>query len=309
MKRLFKTIILTLVIISFSEMGNAHPWGGLVIDAKGNLYFTFICPLVDDDHYACVMKINSASQLEEVLKSRRSPSDIILERTNNYTIYAAERNGSQPNYSNTLWKLEEGNFSQLLNTSNQDLFHIQSYSVDESGRIYFAKGNQIWVKENSDSEPELFFESNERIGLLKRSPTGFLYFMSGDKIYSYKDGTHSLVAKNLKKSDPEDLPFQGANIFFDMVIDKNENIYLAYYGNREVLKLSPSGEVTSILKSEAPWSPHGIDIYDGDLFVLESTIGAGKWWKFWEEDVQIAPRIRKLDTSGNISVIYSYFEE
>ncbi len=91
-----------------------------------------------------------------------------------------------------------------------------------------------------------------------------------------------------------------------MIVDESKNVYLAYYGNREVIKISPDGAAGTILKSEKPWSPHGIDIYNGEIYVLESTIGDGKWWRFWKEDPGIIPRVRKISTDGTVSTIYSF---
>ncbi len=302
----FRSLFIFLIFFCFAQKAETHPWGGLAIDSDGNLYFTFICPLVDEDHYACVMKIDSFSVLSEVLKSSRSPSDIVLERTPNHTIYAAERTGSQSSYRNTLWKLNSDTFEQALSTINQSMFHIQAYALDNEGRIYFSKENQILVKENLSATPKLLIESDERISLIEWGPSEVLYFMARGNIYKYQNQKKQLIVENLRKPDPDNLPFQGANIFFDMVVDENENIYLAYYGNREILKVDTAGKVTSILSSEAPWSPHGIDIYNGEIYVLESTIGDGKWWKFWKEDVEITPRVRKLDSKGRVSTIYSY---
>jgi hypothetical protein len=120
-----------------------------------------------------------------------------------------------------------------------------------------------------------------------------------------QEGAINTLTKGLKKEDPENLPFQGANILFDLAVDAAENVYVAYYGNRQVLKVSSEGEVSVFLESEGPWSPHGIDVLKGEVFVLESTFGTSKWWEFWEEDV-IIPRVRKVDAEGNIFTIFEY---
>lgn len=309
MKPSFRSLFIFLILICLAQKAEAHPWGGLAIDSKGNLYFTFICPLVDDDHFACVMKIDSTSQLIEILKSGSSPSDIILERSLNGNIFAAERTGFNPNFRNTLWTLKGDAFESTLTTNDQNLFHIQAYAIDDDNRIYFSKENKVYVKNDIHASPKVIAEFPDHISLVELSPSGSLYIMTGGSIYKYDGAESELVAENLKKSNPENLPFRGANIFFDMVIDENENIYLAYYGNREVLKVDTSGNITSVLSSEEPWSPHGIDLYKGDLYILESTIDDGRWWAFWRDRVGIIPRIRKLNSKGEVSTIYSYAKE
>lgn len=304
-KSLFVLILLTL---SLSPILESHPWGGLVIDRDGNIYFTFICPIDDDNnHYACVWKIAPNNEMDHVLKARRSPSDIILSRNLDREIFAAERSGQNPNHNNILWKIDAPTNRALIPaTSDQTQFHIQSISVSQAQEIYFSKDSDIFFRDSLNQTTKLNTPDFERINLTAWGPDQELYIMSGDDIYIYDGSDYKLLASDLKKRNPEDIPFSGANIFFDMVVDESKNVYLAYYGNREVIKISPDGIASTILKSEKPWSPHGIDIYNGEVYVLESTIGDGKWWRFWEEDPGIIPRVRKISTDGTVSTIYSF---
>ncbi len=306
---LFQAFLLLLVVMTFSQKAHSHPWGGLVIDAKGNLYFTFICPFVDDDHYACVWKIDSNQELSEVLKSRRSPSDIVLSRNPDRVIFAAERNGFHPNFRNTLWVIEDSDTSVLIpSNTNQEAFFIQAYTVSNDGTIFFAKENSIYRRDSTNTIVEIELGKDlGRINLLEITPDGSLYIMTNSDLYIKKGDELAILATNLKDDNPDNLPFRGANIFFDMAVDESKNVYLAYYGNREIIRVSPSGEIETFLESQAPWSPHGVDVLDGDVYLLESTIGNGKWWKFWERnDDVIIPRVRKVDNNGNVSVVFSY---
>jgi WD40 repeat protein len=222
-------------------------------------------------------------------------------------IFAAERTGQSPAYNNKLWHIDVAQNQLLIpSTTNQDQFHIQSLAVNNSQEIYFSKDNELKFMDTLNKTPRLLDKDFERINLMAWGPNEELYFMSGDDIYIYDDSEYKLFVSNLKKQNPEDIPFSGANIFFDMIVDEDKNVYLAYYGNREIIKITPEGTVKSILKSEKPWSPHGIDVFNGEIYALESTIGGGEWWKFWEEDPGIIPRVRKIDTKGNIHSVYNY---
>ncbi len=304
-KSLFILILLTL---SLSPILESHPWGGLVIDRDGNIYFTFICPIDDDNnHYACLWKITPNNEMDHVLKARRSPSDIILSRNLDREIFAAERSGQNPNHNNILWKIDAPtNHALIPATTDQTLFHIQSIAVNKNQEVYFSKDSEIFLRDSLNQISKINDRNFERISLIALGPDEDLYILSRDKIYIFDGTNYKLLASDLRKENPEDLPFSGANIFFDMVVDESKNVYLAYYGNREIIKITPDGIVSTILKSEKPWSPHGIDIYNGEVYVLESTIGGGKWWKFWEEDPGIIPRVRKISTDGTVSTIYSF---
>lgn len=301
------TFIFSLVLI-FSANTDAHPWGGLVIDSEGNIYFTFICPIEDDNnHYACVWKINPSKKMQHVLKARRSPSDIVLSRNLNREIFAAERSGQSPLHNNTLWEISNtGNQVLIPSSTNQKQFHIQSFAVNRNQEIYFGRDSDIFLRDSLNQVTKINDRDFDRISLIALGPDDDLYILSRDKIYIYDGTDYKLLASDLRKRNPEDLPFSGANIFFDMVVDDDRNIYLAYYGNREIIKILADGSIETILKAEKPWSPHGIDIYNGEIYVLESTIGDGKWWRFWEEDPGIIPRVRKISEDGTISTIYNY---
>lgn len=298
------TFILITLLAASSE---AHPWGGLVIDSNGDLYFTFICPFVDDDHYACVWKIESNQELSEVLKSQRSPSDIILARSPDRMIFAAERSGFNPNFNNTLWKIQDSKATILIGpNTNQDTFFIQTYAISNDGTIYFAKEDRIYKRDYTGSLTELELEKDiGRVQLIEIGDDGELYIMANGDLYIKNDDSLTLLISGLKAENPENLPFRGANIFFDMAIDNDKNVYLAYYGNREVIKISANGDTKTILESQAPWSPHGVDVINGEVYVLESTLGNGKWWKLWEK-TEIIPRVRKIDKSGKVSEIFRY---
>jgi hypothetical protein len=307
-----KTLFASFLLFVSSTVAIAHPWGGLVIDKEGNIYFTFICPFVDDDHLACVWKIDSELELSEALTAQRSPSDIILARTPERLIYGAERSGQNPNYQNRLWSIKNPLNTLILESSTTaGDFIIQAYTVSNDGAVYYANGGDIYILNPDGESMQLGLNQKfNRIQLLKFGPDESLYILADDNLYFLKNETAVLVASDLKEESPENIPFRGANIFFDMVITDTREIYLAYYGDRKVIKVDLSGNIETVLEAKAPWAPHGIDYFDGELYVLESTLGDGRWWEFWKtSDDEIIPRVRKINRSGEISEIFSYSKD
>lgn len=277
-----------------------------MIDKDGNIYFTFICPMVDDDHFACIWKLEPDLDLYEVFRSKRSPSDIILSRSPDRSIFGAERTGQNPNYQNTLWRIGDYETEKILEASGLNgIFHIEAYAVSDNNEIYFSREGRIF-EANSNEEINVGSVFN-RVQLLATGPDSRLYIIADDDLYVWDKKKLEPIAKKLREDSPENIPFSGANILFDMTVDADRNVYLAYYGGRKVLKVSEDGVITTVLESKAPYSPHGVDYYNGELYVLESTIGDGRWWRFWDRsDDEIVPRIRKIDTQGNVSEVFSY---
>jgi hypothetical protein len=58
-----------------------------------------------------------------------------------------------------------------------------------------------------------------------------------------------------------------------------------------------------VLKSERPWNPTGVALYEGDVYVMEWTNangGANDGWR---------PRVRKLARDGTVSLLVEIKEE
>lgn len=300
-----KTLILCLGLTFALNKVNVHPWGGLVVDSLGNIYFTFVAPLSDPEHhYAAIWKLSDQGEITPQLVSGSSPSDLILEKSADGLIYAAERSGSSEPRKTNLWLIRNQNNDMVIApTYDRDKFFIQAYAVAEDQTVYFAINDELFRRNVNGQVQIVPLKGITRISDLAWGPQGTLYILDQDKIkIMYPDGTISTMATGLKKSDPEDLPFQGANILFDMAVDQDGSVYLAYYGNRRVLKVSPTGNVSDLIHS-GEWAPHGIDVIGDSVFILESKNIPPPWYRFWDTP-KIVPRVRKVDGAGNVTVLY-----
>ncbi len=286
----------------------AHPWGGLVIDKDGTVYFTFVCPFSSDNHYACVWRLRD-NDVAASLTSERSPSDIVLARSPNRALYAGERYGSTGAFVASLWQMAAGTWELVVGPTRDDTaFHVQTFAVDDAGRVIYAVENALYVRSPEGTVTPLAVDKTfERIEVLTVGEDSRLYVLSRGTLYAVdlQTGTVEVRAANLKAAAPPRLPFSGANIIFDMAVAADGTAYLAYFGNREVLKVDPAGEVSAFLEAEGSWTPHGIDLYNGEVYVLESTVGGQPWWKFWVQ-TPLSPRIRKVAVSGQVDTLFEY---
>lgn len=310
MKFICRGFVLSVLMLVFwgSSKTLAHPWGGLVIDENGVVYFAFVAPMVGDDHHACVWQINDQGKLTPVLKSSFSPSDIIVSRSPSRMIFGAERRSAGSGYETRLWQIsDKGKRLVIGPNSPEKPFHVQAYAVSDNGKVFYAIENQLFRREKDGSVSKVEAkDSFTRIDDLAWGLNDKLYILDRGSVKILEEtGVVSVLVEGLKEEKPEDLPFDGANILFDFAVDNQGNVYVAYYGNRRTLKVSPDGEVSVLLYPDGPWSPHGVDVFAGEIYVLESTIGIPRWWEFWKEDI-IMPRIRKVNSDGRVSTIYSY---
>jgi hypothetical protein len=63
------------------------------------------------------------------------------------------------------------------------------------------------------------------------------------------------------------------------------------------LKIAPDGRVESVLKAERPWSPTGVAVHGGNVYVLEFTNANGG------PDAGWLPRVRRLDPDGKVKTL------
>ena len=54
-----------------------------------------------------------------------------------------------------------------------------------------------------------------------------------------------------------------------LAVDPRENVFAANYGGSRVVRVAPSGEVSSVLESGDSWSPSGVALSGPDIYVLE----------------------------------------
>ncbi len=319
--------IRTIALLTFFSLSlqvkpaQAHPWGGLVVDSIGRIFFTFVCPVISDRHIACIWQLDpDEASPKPTLTAQKSPSDLILTRSYGRQLYGAERDLNRGEYQTQLWKLGASGEHQSVIESTKNPFQLspQAFTVNDEGSLFFAHEAKIYRRtlggeisviaggERGYRDSPGVTAQFDRISILAWGPDAALYIVDKDRLRRMMpNGEIDTIASGIKESSPEDLPFSGANIMFDMAIDSLKNVYLAYYGNRRVLKVSATGEITTVLRSEGDWSPHGVDCYKGEVYVLESTVGIPTWWQFWKS-TEIRPRVRKINSAGEVETLYEH---
>ena len=64
-----------------------------------------------------------------------------------------------------------------------------------------------------------------------------------------------------------------------------------------VLKITSEGKIKTVLKAERPWSPTGVAVWNGNIYVLEYTNANGPATEGW------LPRVRKIGSDGRVTII------
>ena len=78
-----------------ASLASAHPEGGLLVQANGDILFTYVYPMTMPDsskHTACLWKLDASGQLHAVLKSEHDSSSFNITMGQDGHVYVGQRN-------------------------------------------------------------------------------------------------------------------------------------------------------------------------------------------------------------------------
>jgi sugar lactone lactonase YvrE len=79
-----------------------------------------------------------------------------------------------------------------------------------------------------------------------------------------------------------------------IAVDPGGNALVANYGGRRVVRVSSAGEVRSVVEQSGPWSPTGVALSGGDVYVLEAGTAPGS---------TDSVRVRRLHSGGTVTTL------
>lgn len=298
-------IIMVFAMSFFSDKVWAHEGWGIVVDRKGQIYFS-------DIPTNTIWRITREGNLEKVL--RKHCHALILGEDG--SIYGTQENHAQA--VGNVWKIApDGSFSIVFSPKADYQVSLHPFIIDREGNIYST---------NSISFPN----QNGKVTLLKRTPDGNVTIIAGS-YRGHKDGqgnnaqfsgidgmawatdgslylTDSVYLR-LVSMDGVVTTLGGGALteqvwgedLMGLSVSTNGSIYVADYSKRRVLQLMPGGQIVTILKTGFIWSPTGITHFGKDIYLLEhlrmplvilGDIGVGAY-----------VRIRKFSPDGTVATI------
>ena len=288
MKRILFLFNLVLYLL-VGTTTSAHPGSGIVVDRNGQVYFT--------DTGKGVWKIDAQGKLTYIPASRFHWMTIDLSG------YFAE---SQKNFGEYFERVTpQSSKPTLIMCSDFPLV------VNKDGNMYYADTKHSSAK------------------IVRRTPDGKESVLASDKIFEFisgiavgqdssiyiteasntnantirkitMSGTVSIIATFVGKA-ANDLPLETVPSYCrGLAVDAQGFIYVAATGSRSVLKISPQGKVSTLLQEPSPWTPTGVTVFNGEVYVLE-------WHDVAASDLEVRtayiPRVRKIGIDGKITTL------
>lgn len=129
-------------------------------------------------------------------------------------------------------------------------------------------------------------------------PDGALYYTEDNAVRKIDArGTVSTVAANVVVPSCARIPGAEQPYLRGLSIDPGGNVFVAASGCGAVLKITPRGVVSVVLRTTTPWSPTDVAVSPAGLYVLEYLHTASDNRREW------LPRVRKVAPNGAVTTI------
>ncbi|HEV8286664.1 MAG TPA: SMP-30/gluconolactonase/LRE family protein [Chitinophagaceae bacterium] len=281
------SIFITLILCFVPETKvSAHPGSGIVLDKEGNIYFT--------DTGKGVWKIDTQGKLSFLPASKFHW--MTIDAIGHFA-------GSQKNFGEYFERVTpKSSKPALIMCSDFPLV------VNMDGNIYYANtrsGSAKIIKRTPDGKESVFASNKifQFINGITAGADGSLYITESSNANANTirkitmDGTITIIATFVGKTS-NDLPLETVPSYCrGLAVDPAGSIYVAATGSRSVLKISPQGKVTTILQATSPWTPTGVAVFNGEVYILE-------WHDVSRENLEVRstwiPRVRKIGSDGKV---------
>lgn len=160
-------------------------------------------------------------------------------------------------------------------------------------------------KQQSRFVPDLEKDLIEKHGItgLAAGPDGSLYVACPSAVLKLKiDGTvttlaHPIVLKDCDVDYPDHNPSMPLPALRVLAVDEHGTVFAAAVGCHAVVRITTESNVETMLKAERPWSPTGVAVHQGEVYVLEYTNANGGPDEGWQ------PRVRRLGRDGKVATL------
>jgi sugar lactone lactonase YvrE len=278
-----------------TSTASAHPGSGIVVDAKGNVYFS---------HFERgVAKIDPHGKLSYV-GNTRGGHWMCLDADGSFS-------HTRPRY-----------FERITpDAVKPALIYADGGSpiaVLRDGLLYYVSndetmrpGGQQVTRQSPGGEISIFppggKSTTEKLGItgLAPGPDGSLYIAQPNAILKLKmDGTFTTLATSIELKDcdvdyPDNNPQSLLPSLRGLAVEADGTVFAAAVGCHAVIKITPAGIIETVLRAERPWSPTGVAVHGGDVYVLEYTNATGSSKEGWR------PRVRELSRAGKVTTLWT----
>lgn len=286
----------------------AHPPWGIVVDRQGQVYFSDL---------ETIWKLDARGKLSVIRTgvTGRHTHELTIDEEGNLFGEEQTYQPATQRYLSALWKITPaGNFNYVL-APTDDPPKGMSIWRDRQGNMYSA----VW-KSNAEHDTMIFQRTPDgrvntllgnaeiarrfhqavlySIGGMSFAEDGTLYIADGPNVRKVTtDGAVTTVASNIMWESPSN-DSEGRSAvtrLLGLAVDAQGDVFVADTDNRRILKITHDDKTTTLVCAEQSWSPSGVALRNGDLYILE--------FGFTPPSKTDGVRVRKLSSDGKIITI------
>ncbi len=284
-----RTLTSIALCVLLATSVSAHPGSGIVVDEQGQVFFT--------DTGQGVWKIDGQGKLT------RLPASLFHWMAIDEAGYFAE---SQKNFGEWFERVTpQGSKPALIMSSDFPL------TINRDGNLYYAdtrpRSSRI-VRRTPDGKESVLAadEAFKGIAGIAAGPDGSLFITDANAIRKITmDGKVSQFASPaiiaIGKDRTINPPLEAeASYCRGLAVDSQGVVYVAATGSRRVMTITPGGTVHTLLQAQSPWSPTGVTVSGGEVYVLEwqdAPPSQSETRNAW------IPRVRKVGRDGKVTTL------
>jgi hypothetical protein len=292
MKRIFFHL-LAVGLLFFGSKALAHPGSGIVVDRQGNVYFV--------DTGSGVWKIDQTGKLTHL----SGPA---------FHWMAIDIDGRLAKVTLPYFSSEDATVTRVGTNPTLLLSSDFPICVGRDGSLYY-----LWSRSSDQVQIFRLTPSGKTTAVKTlppvRSESGELRWRNG--ITASKDGSiYYSEDRAIRKITPQgdlitivsnlSLPGCGSMTGVEselgpycrgLDVDAEGTVYVAAAGCGAVLKITANKKISTVIRTESPWSPTGVALYGSDLYVLEYLHTTSDNRREW------LPRVRKVSSDGTVVTI------
>lgn len=251
----------------------SHPTGNM-ITVGNNVLWSYINPIDDPNHKACIMIWRKNSKPKIFLQSEYYASDFILYK-NNSDIYIIERRYLQTtqDFEIRVLKTKINNEPKVIWNWSKDKWRVGEggFFMPSDNQIVFAKYPEVYCLYKGKEPIKHPFELQKPINRLKAVENN--QFLLTDENTCWLLNQKGKILKtwnNLLDDKVENAPLN-RNQIFDVDYHNGE-LLIAYWGKRSFETISINGERNVIYQLENPFTPHWVAFLGDEKLLFSSKL-------------------------------------
>ena len=168
------------------------------------------------------------------------------------------------------------------------------YFAEFSGRLRIVR----FMPDGTRSVRATLPGSQEWINGIESTPDGALYYTQHTSVHKIDArGNVSTIAQNVTVPNCARIPGADQPYLRGVAVAPDGNVFVAAAGCGAVLKITPRGAVTVVLRTASPWSPTDVATSPAGLHVLEYLHTDSDNRREW------LPRVRRIAPNGTVTTM------